>query len=331
MGARVVAIIVALGMIGGAVAYRSARGGGGFTGERGGPVVLVCASELEAACRALASQDDEVTVTVEDAVTTADRLVGLERASAAGLDGWLVPGPWPEMVDVARAAASKEPLFDDLGEPLARSPLLLVVRSGSAGVGQRCLGGAVEWRCIGDAAGDGFRLSGPRDDQASAILSYGGFAAGYLGTSDFGTNDITGEAFQWLNATARRISTTRSGGATSLAALLAAPAFAEGFLTTEAEWARTSFGAANVAAFAPAVLAPAATADLHLGVRRGAEAGDRLAERFADDPALELIRQQGWRVPGRTPIAGVVPDLKLPDGNGLPSAGVLQGLREVVQ
>lgn len=318
-------------MIGGAIAYRSSQDGGGLVGGGGGPLQLVCATELEAACRALAEQDDDVRVRIEDAASTADRLVALEQADDAGLDGWLAPGPWPEMVDITRQASSREPLFAELGDPIARSPLLLVVRSGAAGGGQQCLGGAVQWKCLGDAAGAGFRLSGPRDDQASSVLFYAALAGGFLETTDYGANDVTGEAFQWLDGISRRIATTRSGQATSLSTFLVVPGVAEGYLTTEAEWAKATFGAANVAAFAAAVPAPAATADLHLGVRRDSKAGSRLAKRFTDDPALEVIRQQGWRVPGRGSIAGVVPDLKLPDGNGLPSAGVLQGLREVVR
>ena len=334
MAARIVAILVALGMVGGAVAYRlnaASDGGGSGGGGSSGPVAVVCATELGAACTALAGQVDGVDVTVERAADTASRLIGADSGAEVELDGWLTPGPWPAMVDEARRAAGRSALFDDLGDPIARSPLLLVARD-DAGSGEQCLGdGPVEWKCVGDAAGAGFRLSGPASGEATAILHYGALAGSYLGTIDYGTNDLTGEAVQWLHVVEQQISATRSGQATSLAKFLVAPAVAEAFLTTEAEWAKATFGAANVSAFGAFVLAPAATADLHLGLRSGSGRAERLAELFEDDPALELVRQQGWRVPGRPSIAGVVPDLKLQDTNGLPSAGVLQGLREVVQ
>ena len=46
-----------------------------------------------------------------------------------GFDAWLVPQPWPEIVDVRRAVNGLEPVFVEPTSPVARIPLVLAVRT----------------------------------------------------------------------------------------------------------------------------------------------------------------------------------------------------------
>src|SRR5947209_7970472 len=110
-------------MVAGSLALRSrlddkgSRAGGGSQTLR-----LTCADELEAACHQLERQEGgRLRVTVEPAGTTTARLA---RAGAgdAGLDGWLVTSPWPDIVDVERRTGALDPLFAGTRPTLARSP-----------------------------------------------------------------------------------------------------------------------------------------------------------------------------------------------------------------
>lgn len=333
MAARIIALLVAVGMVVGAYTYRSSLAGSDDgPGQATGTPRIVCATELEAACRAMKAKED-LAITVEAAATTADRLTSAAPDAAGIPDAWLVPGPWPTMVDEARRAAGRPPLFAPLGEPVARTVMLLVARAGNAGAGQPCLTGAATWRCVGDAAtaATPFRLSGPDPTSATSVVAYGALAGAFLGDPDFASNDLSSnpDAVRSLTSIRDRIITTRSQQARSIDRFVVTPAVAEGFITTEAEWAKATFGAANLASFGVFVLSPAATSDLFVGARVGTR-GSEAAKVLRSDDSLELIRQQGWRVPGREVLANMDQKAKLPADDGLPSAGVLHALREVL-
>src|SRR6266508_5767960 len=72
-----------------------------------GDARLVCATELEEACTELDDAVGGLDVTVEPAGDTLKRLIALgdSEVDEPGLDGWLVPGPWPQIVDIVRGQA----------------------------------------------------------------------------------------------------------------------------------------------------------------------------------------------------------------------------------
>jgi len=97
------------------------------------PAMLVCATELQAACETLAAAHPEVTVRIEEAAVTLSRLSapdfdGATSTGAATIDGWLVPQPWPQMVAEARqrggTAASS---LSEASAIVARSPLVIAL------------------------------------------------------------------------------------------------------------------------------------------------------------------------------------------------------------
>ena len=66
-------------------------------------------------------------VTIEPAGKTLERLATLEPGADAGMDGWLVAGPWPDMVNIQRRVAGASALFAPNPPVLAASPLVAVV------------------------------------------------------------------------------------------------------------------------------------------------------------------------------------------------------------
>jgi hypothetical protein len=165
MARRLLALIAAVAMIAIAIAIRD-RGDDKASGGTGA-LQLVCATELEAVCAALDGTSG-VEVTVEPAVVTARRL-RTASPEDAGVDGWLAPGPWGEIVDVSRAT-SAEQLFADAGAPLARSPFVLAVWKNKRAALQ--CNEPVDFGCIGDATiTRGFRLGVASDDQAEGLLA----------------------------------------------------------------------------------------------------------------------------------------------------------------
>src|SRR4051794_19881345 len=126
-------------MVVGALVFRASRDNGDDSSSASGPLRVVCAAELGDACGQFAT---------EPAAATAARLSTSERAD---LDGWLVPAPWPELVDQARAGKGLDRLFLS-GTPVASSALALAIQRSREGAVLRCNGGP-NWRCIGDLAG----------------------------------------------------------------------------------------------------------------------------------------------------------------------------------
>ena len=113
---RLLALLVAAVMITGAFWVRDRIDGSSSSGGDGGDTTaaatLVCATELAAACQTIHDAHPEVTVRVEDAQTTLDRLSAADfdatsaaRDPATAIDGWLVPQPWPQMVAEQRQRA----------------------------------------------------------------------------------------------------------------------------------------------------------------------------------------------------------------------------------
>ena len=172
---RVLAVLVAIGMVAGAVYLRGRidddDGGGGDRSEGNGQ--LVCDPVFEAACRDVS--DD---VVVEDAAATAEGLLTADRVEFAG---WVTPGPWPAMVDALRSAASRPDLFGDGGQVVASSRMALVAPPDAP----------LRWRAAGEAVGGGDLSLGWRDPTSGlGVLQVGAFAVGWFDGPAFARNDF---------------------------------------------------------------------------------------------------------------------------------------------
>jgi hypothetical protein len=316
MAARLLALLAAVAMVTGAIAVRNRVGDDNGGGGGSGSLHLVCASELATVCDALDHGDVEVTI--EPAAVTADRLHGA-KADTNDIDGWLAPGPWGEMVDTARAPSAGK-LFAAPGAALARSPLVLAVWKDK----RSRLGCAdpVDAGCIGDAViARGLRLGTPADDQATGVLVDAALGAGHIKNPNFATNDLDEtDVADWLSAVDLKADGVgRNPGGRSFTELLSfGEASADGYLSTEAEIGPQLAGAARRGQLDVVNVTPAATADVLFFPRIGARGG-RLAGIVRTDRVRELLRAAGWR------LTGLAPD------DGLPSAGVLQAIREVTK
>jgi len=170
---RLVAVVLAIGMIAGALYLRGRidddDGGAGTSGGGGGGTLL-CDPQLERVCRA-ATED----VVVEDAARTAERLLEGDRPP----DAWLTPGPWAGIVDALRP--DETPLFRFPGSVLGGTRLALVASPGAP----------EGWKVIGTQVGEGDLRLGWRDpDSGLGVLQLGAFTAGWFGRDNVATNDF---------------------------------------------------------------------------------------------------------------------------------------------
>jgi hypothetical protein len=315
---RLLAFVVAVAMVAGALVIRARRddGNSGGTQARKGRPVIACAVELTDACRAL-SADVAVDVVYEPAAVTLDHL------TAKGLppvDGWVVPQPWPAIADDVRRRAAEDAVLD-AGPALARSPLALVVNRERAAK-LPCPGG-IQWRCLGDAAakrtwaavggspswGQIKIAHGDPRNSAIGLLVVGQATAGYLGRETFSSNDLQDDDgySPWLAGLEAAVPPGTFSSVSPLSDMLTRfPAGYDVVATTAAE-ARAIVDAnrARVDLIYPS---PMASADVVLAAVKGGRAVTQLRE-----PLRAALREARWDAPGS-------------GGNRLPSAGVLEYL-----
>jgi hypothetical protein len=345
---RLGAALAALLMIVVAIILRNSVIEGG-NGGGGGSVRLLCAAELEAACTDLAEHSD-VSVTVEPAGATARSLVALPDDQRPDFDAWLVPSPWPQMVDVQRTSAqpAKRPLFAKPSAPIGRSPLVLVARADRAPVleGAAECNGKLDWKCIGAVAGRawtdlpggqaawGTAKPGPGDPtaNATALLVASQATSEFLDTPDYARDDLDlDEYLDWVSGIERAVPKLPPTAASPFVEMVQQlpTATYDVVGTTEAEAGPGIAGAAPDRRRALTLIypEPVVTADVVLAaVAAGPRRDD--AEGLVGDLAAPLARH-GWRVPGQPAARGVRDTPALPRSSGLPSdPGALVALQE---
>lgn len=332
---RLLAVAVAVAMVAGALAVRQwldDRGGGDAGGQAGGggdggTPLLVCATELAAACEA--AEGEGIEVRVEPAGTTAAALL----AGEVDLDGWLTVSPWPAIVREARQRSGGPAVLasSDLG-PLARSPLVIVaVEERVAVLRAHCQTDDVYWGCIGDVAGRRWADIGGEttwgdvrpghdapDTGAVGLAVLGSAVADFFGTASISSADFEDDAFRsWFTRLERAVPTFRPRFGSLLEDLLLAPGSFDAVGTIEAE-AEGLLGRSGARGERLTILYPAAmtTADAVLALRTG---GDRTRVVAAVEGAgARALADGGWRA-GDAAVGG----------DGLPPAGVLDALRRV--
>jgi hypothetical protein len=261
VAARVLAFLAALGMVAAALAVRAAMDGGGSRGgggAGGGGFVLVCARELGELC-------DDLEATAEAANVTADRLINLGRDEDPELDAWLVPGPWPQMVDSVRDLSGQPPLFSDT-ETVGSSPLVVVSR----GAMEDC---APEWTCVADG---GHAVGAPPISDATGVIARAAPLTARIGDTDYGRAQIEQEG-GWLTGLSERLDRSKFQAGT-LRRFLTTPGSADAFVTTAA--------AASTAGVSTTVRpSPPVEVALTLGRREGASRPDGISE---------VAQDHGW-------------------------------------
>ena len=356
---RALALLAATAMIGGSLAIRSfvldggGSGGGDNNHDDDGPSHLVCIPELEDACRTLAARSDgDVTVAIEAAGETEARLVASAPGDDPGLDGWLTLAPWPQIVEDARSRANADALLGAPSGPLARSPLVLVVRTDrAAALAPRCTGRIVGWRCLGDAAGKEWTDLGGEEtwgtvklahedatSSASGALIVGQAVGHFLTTPDVAVTEISridwessdafAAWFQRLEGAVPRNGFNPPAGSPFVQFLQGRFVEYDAVAALEAEVAPALASASGLGdAVTVAYPEPVGTADVVFVPVLDSRSASRLGDRATGAEARAALAEAGWRVEGEDPAPGVPDSPPLPDGDGLPSPGALDALR----
>lgn len=338
---RLLALLLAVGLVGGAVLVRNRidDGGSGGGSSSGDGVRLVCGTDLAATCERLAQDDPSIDLTVEDEAVTADRLA-TAPADGAGFDAWLTAGPWAAIVADDRSRAGTDgAVLGDPSKVLARSPATIVAQQDRAAALTTACGGAVSWACIGrfaglpwtDAGGQAAwgtvkpGLAGPSTGAGLVALSQA--VSSQIGTTDYASNDFDDPTLSaWFDQLVGQAKRARAPGQSPVARFLVLPASFGAVGALEAESGPSVARAANRSDLRVIYPEPVATADVTLTPAAGREASEVL-DRIGQDRLLDALATDGWRVPGRPAAAGVSAGPSLPAGDGLPAPGVLQFLR----
>lgn len=334
---RVLALLLVVGMVGGALALRTAReeqaerarAGGGPTDDA---PTLTCAAVLDAVCA------DLVTALRDDGHDVALASDAPQAGAAPAAGALLTLAPLHELVP---GAGQPSPV-------LARTPLLAAVWDDRGAILEAHCGGTLSWRCIGEAAGSrpgtwaAIGGEGPwgvikpgHDDPATSevgVLVLGQLAVGYYGTAAVTANDLDDAGFfAWFVGLQDVVPAQPATGAPLPRMVSAGRGAYDVLAVTEAEaaglLARTAERAASLR-LRP--VEPLVTADVVVtGIGQEEDVLD-LVESVAER-APALLAAAGWRVEGQQPSAALaqagLADLTLPTDSGLPSAGTIEALR----
>lgn len=332
---RVLALILAVGLVGGALVVRRALDDDRDVGADTviSPVLteevrVVCPTEIADACNAV----DGVAVTIEDAGDTVGRLTDPDLDPAtAGIDAWVIPAPWVGLTEqLAGAAAGDGPLAAP-SEVVARSELVILgwderlswLEAHCSEVSWRCIGdvAGVPWVDIGGGVNAGSVQPGHRSpvDSAIGLLTVGSIAADYFGGGDFSSNQIDASFRRWFGnfeaAFEGNVGTSADPPVNQM--LRVGPALYDFVGATRVE-ADEAIALESRDGDDLRIVAgpPVATADLVVVAVSGAP-GEQGVAGVTDDIGAALL-DAGWSAPD---AAGLAAD------SGLPSDGVLLALR----
>ena len=349
---RLGAALAAIAIVIGALLIRShfIEDNGGSGG--GGPVRLLCTTELEAACTQLAEHDGDVSVTVEAAGTTAQSLVALPENQRPDFDAWLAPSPWAQMVDVQRRG--KRPVFAKPSDAIGRSPLVVAVRADRKPVLDATppCNSAIDWKCIGAVAGRpwtdlpggqaawGTVKPGYGDPtvNATSLLVLSQASSEFLDNSDYSRSDLqdNNDYLDWLSGLERAVPKLAPSAAGPFAEMLQALPTATYDMvgTTEADAGPALAGAASERRQQLTLLypEPVVTADVVVAAVAASPSRDGADGLAGNSELAAALARTGWRVPGQPRPRGVRDTPALPRGSGLPTdPGSLVALQETWQ
>lgn len=342
---RVLALVVALVLIGGAFGVRAVLDGDGTSSADDGPpdrpLSLLCAGEL-GVCDAIANSDLGIDVTVAPAGVSTDELSSSDPRTL-GYDGWLTFGREAEIVRDTRERGGLPPTVGRPSDPIGRSPLILAVWKDRAAVlDADCAGKQLDWKCVGDVAGAPWASIGgdaawgtvkpghanPNVD-GIGLHVIGQAATQFFGRTDLSRDDYDDDAFlDWFGRLERSI--RFDPGSPFERMLVGGPAIYDVVGTTEAE-AGPLLAVASADRQAQLRLLypePLASADAVYVPITGTEGGDDLGEVLTGDDGRAALARAGWRVDGEPRAKGVRSTPVLPARANLPTAGSLEALLE---
>lgn len=297
---RLLAFVVAAAMVAGSLYVRSRIDDGdndGTTSSTPSALRVVCSTELAAACDGLGGP-----TRVEDAGVTADGLVG---AASPTFDVWIVPDPWPALVDIRRRQAQQDRLFGD-AITVATTRLGLATWKGDVDCPA-----PITWKCVGEKGARAGHADPARD--GVGLLSLGAAASSFFGRNDLSTADLEDPAFDaWFAQLEQR--GTINGDALNLM-FSSRGALFDAVAVTEIDVRDVVEKAADRERVEVSYPAPMATAGAVVAARRGVQVDPGVRAK-----ATDALVGAGWTRGGRA--------------TGIPDAGFLDALlgrwREVV-
>lgn len=323
---RVLALVVAVGLVLGALAVRN-RGDDGteVVSGGGGELTVSCPTEWRALC--------------SDTLPGTDvRTAGADAIAAALTSGEgtaVLPSAWADVIDDARTRAGRDPLVRS--DVLATTPLVVVAFADRAAVLAGACGvevSAVDWTCIGEHAGSRWEdLGGDvrwgtvvpghlAPTSATGLVATAGVIGARTGIP-YSLNDLRDVGFtSWFGRVERAVASFRPPGGSHLSAMVTrGPSAANIAMVTEAELATrgldTAFGRLVVAV--PQPLHEVAI------VAVGTDPG--LVEDVTDAVSIEALADSGWRTSAAVPAGSPLSDL--PPVTPTPSGGVLTAVLDV--
>jgi hypothetical protein len=343
--ARLLALIVAAAMVGGAILIRNAidDDGGNRADDDDRIPVLLCATELAAACDELEESGD-VKIVLESARTTAERLASLsdEDRRSEPYDGWLAFGRDLEIVREARQRGGLASVLEPPSDPIGRTPLVLAIWRDRANALQQDCGGEVTWRCIGDVAGTPWRTHGGeaawgdvKPGHADPSLSGEGLAvigqaaAQFFGRTNLSRDDFEDDAFlEWFTRLEGAVPTGgRTGDESPFVRMLTAGASVfDVVATTEAEAGPLLASASRDRRDRVRLLYPSPVATADVRFASFVDGNEDLFDLVTGDDARAALADAGYRVDDEDRAKGVPDTPPLPGRANLPDAGALEAL-----
>jgi len=344
---RLVAVLVAIGLVAGAIVLRRSLDGGtsGDADVSGdGTTTVICGSDLRRVCDELAAQSPSVQFRIEDEAVTAERLSD-PQVTALDADGWLSAGPWAAIVADNRAAAGAPPL--DLGAPsgvLGRSPAVIAAADDRAAALEGACPGGVTWACVGGFAGRPWTEAGGQPSwgavrpglappaTGSGLVVWSQAVSSQTAANGlpaiWARNDLDDPVVStWFDQLAGQAKRAGAAANDPLARFLVAPATfgAVGALESAAGPAvARAAGRSDTRLLYPE---PVVSADVTLTPAAGGDAGD-LLDALGGPAVGATLAREGWQVAGQPNAAGVGAGPALAETPGLPSAGALENLRQ---
>jgi len=343
---RVLAVLVAIGLIAGASFLRSRHQADEVAGQQAAGQLtgnLVCATELAKVCDDLRTANPSLQVRTEEAGTTAATLAAATfNRDTAKIDAWLVPQPYPAMVEDTRRLAGLEPALGTPSAVLARSPVVAVVwNDRRTALQKKTCPGEITWTCLGPVAGEPWIQAdgeeswgkvkpghGPPDKSATGLLVLSQATAVKLDRSDFAKNDFDDPDYQtWLGQLERGIPTFTPSTGSPLGQMQSQGRSSFDIAgSIEAVAGPSVTGSRDEKNLTILYPSPVVTADVVVVAVRGSEQGEHMKQRVDSVDTSASLARAGWRVPGQASAAGVLATPVLPPSSGLPTPGALVAL-----
>ena len=322
---RLAAIVLAIGMVFGSVALRNSleKNTQAQTATGGdSPFRLNCSTELADICAELEQTEPNLTVKIEEAGATADRLTLLPDGTDPGFDAWLTVGPWAEIVQDNRSFTENAgAILGKASRVLGSAPAQIVTsKSGESALEAAC-GGAITWKCLGENQSlpqpQSIGMASPNTGAGLAVLADA--TNSFFGDNSYSATDFEDAAFiGWFEQLTKKSRTVQLSRKTPLDDAVAKQgSFSTvGALSSEVASLPTSSKKFNPVPAPKGAPAQPVIAQVRLVPAAGITAQDAL-DQVNSDAFTQLLKDSNWST------------TDLDRKSNMPAAGVLQVLRDM--